>query len=359
MHIHSLRAFAYALSAALALSSPAAALCEKHGPVSSIDHLLSTLNLAEEGDVILVSGKLDCSSAQPLTSPVSVHISADACGAELCSAHLQDANITFSGVHLADSVYIAGDSNIHLLSDVRVSGADNLSALTFIGSGTLIIDPGSQITGGENGAGVSITHTGGEFYASLEGRICGGRGQTGGAGVVVSPLLNGGTMLISGDVLGGDGASVGGHALNLYSLSGNAYVSVDGNLSGGSGIIGGDGLQLVSPADNVVVGVSGRISGGKGESFGGDAVMLMNAGGASVIHLSGEFSGGNSTGSDSQPGTALVTVGQMTSLRARVGNCLLEDGRRITGAENDHEPEITPLPAIVSDSDMIGTLLPL
>lgn len=349
MYIRSLRILALAF--ALALSAPSASLCERFGPVSSIDHLISALDRAQDGDVILISGEVDCRGALPITSGVSVQIAAEGHDyAVLCGARLQDADISFSGVHLADSLSIAGSSNVHLDSNVSVYGADAQSALSFSGCGSLIIDAGSQITAGEGGVGVSISHTGGEFYASLEGSITGGSGQSGGAGVIVSPLTTGGVMLISGNVRGGDGTAIGGHAVNLHTLSGNAYVSVDGQLSGGSGMIGGDGLQLVSSGDNAVIGISGSIRGGDGESYGGDAIMLMNVAGASVIHLSGEFSGGNSIGPGSQPGTALVTVGDMTSLRARVDNCLLEDGRRMAGNHSFAQPSVTPLPQIESDS---------
>ena len=167
--------------------------------------------------------------------------------------------------------------------------------------------------------------------------------------------------MISGSIQGGEGSDHGGPALNLYDLNGNAFVTVDGNLRGGSGVIGGDGIQLVAARDNVSVGIGGKVKGGSGEIYGGDALILMNAEGASAFHLSGAFSGGDASGSDAQPGTSLLLVGDSTAARTHITDCILEDGMQLTAAPlataTPSVPNITPLPEITASVENTESLL--
>ncbi len=316
---------ALALSLAMLLVFCASAAAQTLGPVSSYEALAALLAEAGEGDTILLSGDI-AADKQPLSTRHLVYIQSDD-GATLRSVRFRDASVTLRDVSLADGVSIDGTSHIHLSRGVSVSGSDGQVGLAFSGRGTLIIERGCKVSGGAGAPGVSIDHDGGEFYGSIEGSVFGGSGESGGAGMIISPLREGGAVMISGQISGGDGSALGGHALNLYDLSGNAYITVDGTLQGGGGAIGGDGIQLVATSDNVSVGISGEIRGGDGESYGGNALIMMNAEDSASVNLSGHFVGGSATGADAQPGTALHLVGESASLRARIDNCILEDGR--------------------------------
>ena len=316
------------------------------GPVSSYDELRMAVASAQSGDTVLLSGEISAGNDEPLSSAAFIHLKSET-GAIVRGLHLQDAAFTLTGITLEDGLTVDGTSQISLGSGVTVSGADSNAALTFSGKGALIVERGCEIKGGAGAAGISIRHDGGEFYSSIEGRVTGGDGSSGGAGMIVSPLKEGGAVMITGTIQGGSGASVGGHALNLYDLSGNAYITVGGTLQGGDGAIGGDGIQLVSASDNVSVGISGQVKGGQGEFYGGNALILMNAEGASSVNLSGHFSGGDVIGDDAQPGTSLNLVGDSTSLRARIDDCILEDGRRL-------HPAASPLP--VADAEALPPL---
>jgi len=344
--------YAFIIFSFLIHSASAASL----GPISSIEELHSTISVSHDGDVIVISGQIQCSDSTPLSNSAALQITSDS-GTEsaLLGLRLHNANMSFSNIELADSIEISGTSHIHLLNGVNVIGRSGQSGISFQGDGTLIIDKGVSVTGGNESSGIFLSHIGNDFYASLEGRVFGGSGYTGGPGVVISPISDSGAIMISGIVYGGTGDAIGGNALNLYDLSGNAFITVSGNLHGGSGSIGGDGIQLVSAVDRVNVGISGIVKGGAGESYGGDAVMLMNAAGSSSIHLSGSLSGGDALNSNALPGTALQMVGDMTALRARVDNCLLEDGR----SSSTIQPDITPLPEIESSADMLYPFEPV
>lgn len=351
-----LRLWASALAFILLTLPAASGFAAVLGPASSYDELRSLIAAAQDGDTILVSGVLSAQDGQPLSTVGNIRITSDGKeDAVIRGLRLRDASISFSDVSLEDSLLIDGTSHVQLASGVSVRGGNGQSGLSFSGSGTLIVDRGAAIEGGAGGAGVSIEHRGGDFYGSIDGSIRGGQGGTGGAGVEISPLVSAGAIMISGSIQGGRGESVGGHALNLYDLSGNAYITVDGSLQGGDGTIGGDGIQLVSASGSVTVGIGGRVKGGQGESYGGDAIILMNAEGASSVNLSGSFSGGDATGAGAQPGTSLQLVGSSTASRARVMDCILEDGRQLAAgsaiaAEAPGKAEVTPLPEITSDA---------
>lgn len=334
------------------------------GPATSYNELLSFIEMAEDGDVLLISGELTA-AGDPLSPAVSVSISS---ASEEMSAirglRLADATISLSHIALLDSLEITGTSYVELGRDVVVLGAAGSSALSFDGNGALLMDPSCQVTGGEQADAIFIAHRGGEFYAGIEGTIRGGNGYAGGTGVVISPLGDIGTLMISGQISGGDGEAIGGHALNLFDLSGNAYVTVTGTLTGGQGAIGGDGIQLVAATGNAIVGISGTITGGQGEDFGGDALILMNAEGASSVNLSGMLTGGDVTQPGAQPGVSLLVVGQNSSTHTRVGDCILQDGRQLGQSsetpsptpEITPAPAITPLPEITSSVDASQTL---
>lgn len=354
---HFRRLGALSLTAVMAFLPITYAFAATYGPVSSISELYALLEAAQNGDIILVSGTLDAQGEAPLSSSSHIRItSAGDLPASIRNLQIHDADITFSDIHLEESLQISGTSNVHLTRGTNVTGANGMSGISFSGNGTLILEPGSNVTGGREGSGVSIEHTQGDFFASLEGSVVGGSGSTGGTGVLVSPLGDSGAVMISGSVSGGNGISLGGHALNLYELSGNAYVTIDGSIHGGSGSIGGDGIQLVSASDNVVVGITGNIKGGSGESYGGDALILMNANDSSAFHLSGSFSGGDTTGSNAQPGTSLTLVGHAASLHTYVGDCYLEDGRHLDTEPDAPTPDVTPLPEIEPSIDDVEQL---
>lgn len=349
-HYMCTHSWALALSFLLLLSSAASSLAATWGPAQTYDELREFLSTADYGDTVLVSGALSADNNVPLHTESSIRLSSSDSGtASVSSLRLRDASVTFDDIALIDSLVIDGTSHVQLASNVSVSGAAGQSGLAFSGCGTLIIDPGCSITGGSEGAGVSISHSSGEFYASIEGNIQGGSGTTGGAGVVIAPLSSSGAVMISGSIQGGNGSSLGGHALNLYNLSGNAYITVDGDLRGGDGSIGGDGIQLVAARDRVNVGINGKVKGGRGETYGGDALILMNAEGASSFQLSGTFSGGDASGRSAQPGTSLQLVGDSTAARTHVQDCILEDGMRVASdafSAPEGAPSVTPLPEI-------------
>lgn len=333
------------------------AFAQTLGPVSSFDELSQAIASAQDGDVILLSGEISATDEEPLSTSASVRLKSES-GAVVRGLRLKDAAIAFTGIAFEEGLVVDGTSHISLGSGVTVTGADECAALSFSGSGALIVERGCEIEGGSGAPGISIRHEGGEFYSSIEGHVAGGDGSSGGAGMIVSPLKEGAAVMITGTIQGGSGTSLGGHALNLYDLSGNAYITVGGTLQGGAGSIGGDGIQLVSTSDNVSVGISGQIKGGQGESHGGNALILMNAEGASSVNLSGYFSGGDGIGDDAQPGTSLHLVGDDASLRARIDNCILEDGKHLRPSP---APEAAPAPEpaeIPEPADTTGEATP-
>lgn len=347
---------ATALFIALSLLSGMPSYADTLGPAQSYSELRMLAESARNGDVLLVTGEFSAEGEEPLGSSVLLHITSDR-GKRAVVRHLSlsDISVSFSDIDLVDTLTIEGVSNVELLDGVTLIGAEGESGLVFNGSGTLLVDPGCQITGGAGAAGVTIAHQGGNFYASFEGDVRGGDGTVGGTGMIVSPLQRDGTMMIEGNVRGGDGSAIGGSGLNLYNLSGNAFVTVAGNMRGGRGPAGGDGMQIVSMEDNVSVGISGRIYGGRGTNYGGDALMLMNAVGASSVNLTGAFAGGDATAQTGQPGQSLLIVGDSDNSHVRVGDCLLQDGEN-TFEYNRAEPDVTPLPEITSSVDDVTPL---
>lgn len=347
MTIKRIRAFSFALW--MVFFSCSSAFAQTFGPVSSYDELRSAVACAQSGDTILLSGEISAESSEPLSTSAFIHLKSET-GAVVRGLRLQDAALAFTGITLEDGLTVCGTSQISLGSGVTVSGADGSAALAFSGNGALIVERSCEIEGGAGAPGISIRHDGGEFYSSIEGCVTGGDGSSGGAGMIVSPLKEGGAVMITGSIKGGSGTSVGGHALNLYDLSGNAYITVGGTLQGGDGAIGGDGIQLVSASDNVSVGISGQVKGGQGESYGGNALILMNAEDASSVNLSGHFSGGDAIGDGAQPGTSLNLVGDSAPLRTRIDNCILEDGKHLRpAAEPQPTPDVTALPEITGE----------
>ena len=333
---------AFALCFFLFICTVSSSFAATSGPASSYDELSALLRNASDGDTILVAGRIDASSTTPLTSQSIVYIQSEG-EAAISSLCLHDASIVFSNVTFTDGISITGNSHIQLGKHVSVSGAFQKPSLSFSGSGTLIIENGCSIKGDHGSAGVLINHHGGEFYGSIEGRIWGGDGSTGGTGLAVTSLQNDAAMMITGTIEGGLGEGMGGHALTLYGLSGNAHITIDGHLQGGSGSIGGDAIQIVSISDIVNVGISGQAKGGSGESHGGNALILMNAQDASSFHISGHFSGGNAIADGSVPGTSLRLVGNAVAARTRIENCILEDGKpfRHTGSPSP-SPSASP-----------------
>ena len=306
---------ALALCICLILSSYTAALAATLGPVSEYGELLALCAAAGPGDTLLVAGELFADGHDALSTQAPLRIASED-NAALHDVRLHDAQVSFSGVQLLDTL---------------------------------------TITGCSGSTAVSIQHRDGEFYAGIDGLLRGGSGETGGTGLLVSSLGNGGTMMISGKIHGGNGTAMGGNALNLYDLSGNAFITVTGRLKGGEGAIGGDGAQIVSAVDNVSIGIDGHISGGQGESYGGDALMLMNIGGASSVSLSGSLTGGDALEADAQPGVSLLVIGDTSSSHTRVGDCMLQDGQTLTSATPaptttpaPTAPAVTPLPEITS-----------
>ena len=302
------------------------ALCATLGPASDYQALTTLLFDAQNGDTVLISGDIRASDTSPLSTHSVVHIQSDV-DAVISNLHLHDASIIFSDISFSDGLVVSGNSHIQLGKHVSISGSQGNPGLDFSGSGTLIIENGCSIQGGSGSPSVSISHQGGEFYGSVEGSLRGGDGFSGGSGLVICPLQNNGAVMITGTIEGGDGDGTGGHALNLYNLSGNAYVTIDGHLHGGSGIIGGDGIQIISVSDTVNVGINGQAKGGSGKGHGGNALILMNAQGASSFHISGHFSGGDAIAENALPGTSLRLVGNAVVTRARIENCMLEDGK--------------------------------
>lgn len=357
--------FAFFLFMLNCISLPADA--DTLGPAASYAELHDLLLKASSGDTIVISDDISALDAPPLHIPVSVRIKSDDSDA-IRGLQLVDSSVAFSDISMTDTLSISGTSHILLGKNVFVTGSPaGTAALSFSGCGTLIVEGGCTIAGSSGSDALSIQHQGGEFYGSIEGIIRGGSGTTGGSGLIISPLQNNGALMITGSISGGDGDHIGGHALNLYDLSGNACITVDGHMTGGSGLIGGNGIQIVSTRDNVSVGVNGFAKGGSGENYGGDALILMNPQDASSFHISGHFSGGDALGEGGHPGTSIQLVGNAAAARARIENCILEDGKPfkptpmptaaptlVPTAEptiepntpSTSEPELTPAPSI-------------
>ncbi len=318
------------------------------GPAASYEELLSLAASAGEGDTLLIRGELDASGGQPLSADVYVHLVGEE-GAAISGLALSNASLSISGITLTDGLNVRGQSHVQLMRGVRVQ-----DGLAFSGSGTLLLDPGTSVTGSGGAPGVSIRHTGGDLYASLDGVIRGGNGSTGGPAAVVDPLGSSGALMITGTLTGGEGEAFGGNALNLHNLSGNAYITIEGRLTGGAGEVGGRGLQLITADGSVTAGLGGQITGGRGNGYGGDAMMLMNVGGSASVALSGALTGGDSSGTDSSPGQSLTLLGQTTAMRTSVGsNCILQDGRQVL-----YSLAVTPLPAITSSVEEAETIDP-
>ena len=323
-------------------SAPLSAFAATLGPAASYDELRELLADARNGDTIVITGHISALGSPAISTPASVQIKSDN-GAVISGLQLKDASVAFSNITIADTLTVTGTSHVQLGRNVSVTGSAGQTGLSFSGNGTLIIEPGCRIEGGDGSSGVSIHHHGGEFYGSIEGSVHGGSGSQGGAGLVISPLQDNGAVMITGSISGGAGDEIGGHALNLYELSGNAYITIDGRLQGGSGVIGGNGIQIVSASNNVSIGIGGQAKGGAGASHGGDALILMNAQDASAFHISGHFSGGDAIAENAQPGTSLQLVGNATASHAYIENCILEDGRHfISTPAPTAEP--TPMP---------------
>ena len=318
------------------------------GPAEDYPGLLSLAQQAQNGDIVTIRGLIDASSGIPLSTSSWITLtSGDASPSVIYGLNVSNASVTMSNVHLADSLFIDGNSDVELQNNVSIQGSRFNSALTFSGSGQLIIDPSCHIIGEEGAAGVTISQTSGAFYGALEGEITGGRGSTGGAGVIISPLRENGILLISGQVAGGSGSDMGGNGANLYGIASNAYISIAGMLSGGAGEVGGDGIQIISPGDNTIIGVNATVSGGQGNSYGGNGIILMNANGASSISLSGHFMGGDTTAPQSEPGQSVLLVGD-SYLHTNIGDCLLLDGssRYVSPVEETPVPTATPVPLL-------------
>ena len=232
-----------ATAAAFLLLLPNPVMSQNLGPVRSYMDLVQATDLAEEGDTVLVYGKVQADETSPLTSSSHIHItSAPEQEASVAGLHLVDAKLTFSNIDLVDSLIIEGTSNVMLSSNVNVYGGER-AAIDFSGNGELIVDQSCSITASDGHEGISIAHDGGNLYAALEGTVTGGDGIVGGAGLTVCPLQNDGLLLVGGNIIGGNGEDIGGNAVNLYDISGNAYISITGVMQGGDGVIGGDGMQ--------------------------------------------------------------------------------------------------------------------
>lgn len=312
---------------AFLLLFPSCGFAQRLGPVETYADLVLLADQAEEGDTVLVSGRLQADETNPLTSQATVNItSATGQHAVVAGLHLHDARITFSDIDLNDSLTIDGTSHVMLISNVNVTG-NAQTAVEFSGNGEFIINPSCIITAAAGGDGISIQHKGGNLYVALEGTVTGGDASNGGVGLVVSPLQSEGLLLIGGNISGGDGTDMGGNAVNLFDISGNAYISVIGNIKGGNGHIGGDGLQIISPQDTSNIGVLGYVEGGSGNEYGGNALFVLNASDQSTIALSGSLIGGNTVAVPSEPGQSLLLVGNGAINHMYSTGCLLEDGQ--------------------------------
>lgn len=338
---------AFALILLLFFTPMMQAFAAQLGPAASYDELLSLAASASEGDTLLIRGELDAGS-QPLSADVYVHLVGEE-GAAISGLALSNASLSISGLTLTDGLNVRGQSHVQLMRGVCIE-----DGLAFTGSGALLLDPGTSVTGGEGAPGVTISHTGGDLYTSLDGAIRGGSGATGGPAVVVDPLGASGALMITGTLTGGEGEAFGGNALNLHNLSGNAYITVDGRLTGGAGEVGGSGLQLITADGSVTASLGGQITGGRGNGYGGDAMLLMNVGGSASVALSGALTGGDSSGTGSSPGQSLTLLGQTTAMRTSVGgDCILQDGRQVL-----YSLAVTPLPAITSSVEEAETIVP-
>jgi len=145
---------AFVLSVCLILSLSFSASAATHGPATSYKQLLDLAEKAQEGDVLLVSGSLSAEGYSPL-SPQGYLLIQSVSGdpATLRSMQLADARISFSNIHIEDSLSITGTSHIELSDGVSVKGAPGKSGVWFDGSGSLLVYPGCVVTGGEGGDG--------------------------------------------------------------------------------------------------------------------------------------------------------------------------------------------------------------
>ena len=130
------------------------AFADTLGPAETIDDLRAMLEEAQDGDTLLLSGDIAMDASAPLTSGSSVRFSSqEGETAVLRGIRLRDMSAAFSNIRFLDSLTVSGTSTVHLDRNVRVHGRSGQSALSFSGNGTLIIDPGCVIEGGDNGSG--------------------------------------------------------------------------------------------------------------------------------------------------------------------------------------------------------------
>ena len=332
-----------------------ASIAEVYGPVHSYEELLALVEAAEPGDVFMVSGHIDARGKPPMTTtggdPIII-LSDGSENTEISGLNLSNANVTFSDLRMTHGLNVSGESTVELRSNVTVDGSEGGSAVSFDGSGALLVSPGCRITGGDGATGVTISNPHGMFYAGLEGEISGG--VQGGTGVLISPLSREGILMLGGKVRGGDSSEVGGSAATLHDVEG--YVTVDGHLTGGSGSVGGIGMQLVSLHGQASIGVFGTLSGGDGVSFGGDGLQVIDAHDASEVVLQGtSLQGGNATNSIGRGGQSLNMVGDGGLMHTSLLDCNLADGRVAPPPVN---PPDVPLPGTVLASSDAGPSLP-
>lgn len=319
------KALLWAAALCLFLFVSFSALSETWGPIRTADAFFTALSRAKAKDTLLFSGDIDCSSI-PLTRCNFKFASASTHYAVLRNLSLSDSSLQLERIRVEGSLAVSGSSEIELRNQVSVRGSGETCGLSFEGNGMLMIGPNCSITGGMGSPGIRIAHTQGDFYASIEGNIRGGDGETGGTALLITSLCEQGTVFLSGSLTGGRGISLGGNALCLYDLSGGAFVTVEGNMQGGDGRIAGDGIQVVSAKDYSFVHVNGASSGGMGESHGGNALMIVRISGSSSVIVAGRLSGGDVLKADGIGGHSLLIADDASIGHTVIRDCMLEDG---------------------------------
>lgn len=336
-----LRAFlVLTLALMLALSGSCTALAN----IDSYSALLNAVSQASDDDILIISGVIAADESDPpLSSNASLIIrGVENSPAELVGVRIDSMNVGFSNIVFSSGLEILGNSNVQLMSGTLAQGRAGRSGIAMTGSGTLQIDRGSAIAGGDNeggqgGDGILLTAVDGEIALIVDGSVVGGLGRTGGSALTVSGLGSRSSVSVGGVISGGKGTRIGGNALNLYDSADATSVQLSGTITGGTGgRTGGSAVQIVNATDHVSVELSGSARGGDGAYYGGDTLVAMNVSGSLV--LSGQLRGGDVSSNGERPGAAVRLLDMTTTENTNLNLARLEDGQVLS-------TPATPIPA--------------
>ena len=144
-----------ALTLALILSLPLPGQGRALAQIDSYSALLEAVSQAADDDILIISGVIAPTRADPpLRADASLIIrGAEDTPAELIGLQIDSMKVGFSNVRFSQGLDIQGDSQVQLMSGTRVEGASGASAISMHGSGVLHIDKGASVLGGSSDSG--------------------------------------------------------------------------------------------------------------------------------------------------------------------------------------------------------------